>query len=94
MQKLTKEIAHKLNETKRSRDAYIARIYSPFKRKKKVAGFDFEIKGRTKSIYSIWNKIKNKILHSKIFFDLFAIRVILNSPLEREKADCWQSIPL
>ena len=85
-----KEIAHKLNETKRSRDAYIAEFIAPLKEKIKVAGFDFEIKGRTKSIYSIWNKIKKQNTPFENIYDLFAIRVILNSPLEREKADCWQ----
>ena len=85
-----KEIAHKLNETKRSRDTYIAEFIAPLKEKIEVAGFDFEIKGRTKSIYSIWNKIKKQNTPFENIYDLFAIRVILNSPLEREKADCWQ----
>ncbi|MBP5703551.1 MAG: bifunctional (p)ppGpp synthetase/guanosine-3',5'-bis(diphosphate) 3'-pyrophosphohydrolase, partial [Paludibacteraceae bacterium] len=55
-----KEIAHKLNETKRSRDKYIADFISPLKKKLEDAGFKFTIKGRTKSIYSIWNKMRKQ----------------------------------
>ncbi len=83
------EIAHKLKETKVERDEYIASFISPVKKKLEEAGLVFEIKGRTKSIYSIWNKMRKQKNDIDGIFDLFAIRVILDSSLEKEKADCW-----
>ena len=85
-----KEIAGKLNETKRARDAYIDAFITPLKKKLEDAGFKFSIKGRTKSIYSIWNKIKKQNTTFEHVYDLFAIRIILDAPLEQEKAQCWQ----
>jgi GTP pyrophosphokinase len=83
-------IKNKLNETKRSRDKYIAEFIAPVAEKLKAMGLNFDIKGRTKSIHSIHNKLlKQKIEFEKIY-DLFAIRVILDTPLEKEKAECWQ----
>lgn len=84
-----KQIAEKLNQTKRARDAYIAEFIAPVKRKLEEAGLKFEIKGRTKSISSIWAKIKKQKVGLEGIYDLFAIRVILDTPLEREKRDCW-----
>jgi len=84
-----KQIASKLNQTKASRDAYIAKVIRPIKEKLEAAGLKFEIKGRTKSISSIWNKIKNKKVDINHIYDLFALRVILDSPPQREKSDCW-----
>ena len=78
-------IAHKLNQTKRSRDEYIQAFIAPVRRKLEEAGLTFEIKGRTKSISSIWNK---KVDLPGIY-DLFAIRVIIDTPRDREKSDCW-----
>lgn len=83
-------IKQKLNETKRSRDAYIARFIAPIKEKLEQAGFHFEIKGRTKSIYSINNKLKKQQVSFENIYDLFAIRVVLDTPLEKERSDCWQ----
>lgn len=83
------EIAHKLKETKVERDAYIASFIAPVKKKLEDAGLNFEIKGRTKSIYSIWNKMRKQKNDIDGIFDLFAIRIIIDSPLEKEKADCW-----
>lgn len=83
------QIARKLNETKVMRDAYIANFIGPVKRKLEEAGLKFEIKGRTKSIYSIWNKMRKQ--HNDIdgIYDLFAIRVILDVEQAKEKAQCW-----
>lgn len=83
-------IAKKLNETKKSRDEYIDLFISPVEKKLIDAGLKFEIKGRTKSIYSIWNKIKKQKADFENIYDLFAIRVILDSAPEKEKAECWQ----
>ena len=83
------QIAHKLNETKRSRDAYIKEFIDPVKKRLEEAGLKFSIKGRTKSISSIWNKMKKQKVDLPGIYDLFAIRVILDTPREKEKADCW-----
>lgn len=83
------EIARKLNETKIEREKYIASFIAPVKQKLEEAGLKFDIKGRTKSIYSIWNKMRKQKNDLDGIYDLFAIRIILDSPLEREKADCW-----
>ena len=85
-----KEIAKKLSETKRERTKYINEFIRPIKEKLSAASFDFEIQGRPKSIHSIWNKIKKKEISFEEVYDLFAIRIILNSPLEKEKEDCWK----
>lgn len=83
------QIAHKLNETKRSRDAYIKSFIDPVKKKLEEAGLKFDIKGRTKSISSIWNKMKKQKVDLQGIYDLFAIRVIIDTPKEKEKSDCW-----
>lgn len=82
-------IAHKLNETKKERDAYIANFIGPIKQKLEDAGLKFDIKGRTKSIYSIWNKMKKQHADIDQIYDLFAIRIIIDTPPLREKSDCW-----
>lgn len=83
------QIAHKLNETKRSRDQYIAEFIAPVKARLIEAGLKFDIKGRTKSISSIWNKMKKQKVDINGIYDLFAIRVIIDTPIDREKQDCW-----
>ena len=83
-------IKEKLNATKRSRDAYIERFIQPVKERLEAAGLKFHMKGRTKSIHSIWQKMKKQRCGFEGIYDLFAIRVILDSPPEREKQDCWQ----
>ncbi len=83
------QIAHKLNQTKKSRDAYIKSFIDPVKEKLEAAGLNFEIKGRTKSISSIWNKMKKQKVDLGGIYDLFAIRVIIDTPREKEKSDCW-----
>jgi GTP pyrophosphokinase len=83
-------IKEKLNETKRSRDAYIANFIGPIDEKLKAAGLKFHMKGRTKSIHSIWQKMKKQQVDIDGVYDLFAIRIILDSKPEKEKQDCWQ----
>lgn len=82
-------IARKLNETKRSRDAYIAAFIAPVKAAIEKEGLKFDIKGRTKSIYSIWNKMKKQRVDIEGIYDLFAIRIIIDTPTERERSECW-----
>ena len=85
-------IKEKLNETKASRDKYIAAFIEPIKKKVAEAGLTFDIKGRTKSIHSIWNKIQKQKTPFEGIYDLFAIRIILDSDPEpaKEKQECWQ----
>jgi GTP pyrophosphokinase len=85
------EIAHKLNETKRSRDQYINSFIQPLETKLSQLGYPFTIKGRTKSIHSIYNKIKKQNTSFENIYDLFAIRIIFDVPVEREKTVCWQA---
>ena len=84
-------IKEKLNATKRSRDAYIERFIGPVSKHLTEAGLKFHIKGRTKSIHSIWQKMKKQKCGVDGIYDLFAIRIILDSPLEKEKMPCWQA---
>ena len=84
-------IKEKLNETKASRDKYIAAFIAPVQKKLEEAGLHFHIKGRTKSIHSIYQKMKKQGCPFEGVYDLFAIRIILDSPLEKEKQECWQA---
>lgn len=83
-------IARKLNETKRSRDRYIAEFIQPLKERLDKTNLKYEIKGRTKSIHSINNKLKKQKIEFENIYDLFAIRIILDSPPQLEKTHCWQ----
>lgn len=83
-------IAKKLNETKRARDKYIREFIEPLETQLRKQGLKFEIKGRTKTIHSIYNKLKKQNTEFENVYDSFAIRVILNSELDKEKAECWQ----
>lgn len=85
-----REIARKLAETRRERTRYINEFIKPIKDKLDKGNFCFEIYGRPKSIHSIWNKMKKKSVDFEEVYDLFAIRVILDAPAEREKEDCWK----
>ena len=83
-------IKEKLNATKKSRDEYIEKFIRPIDEKLKKAGLRFHMKGRTKSIHSIWQKMKKQHCGVEGIYDLFAIRIILDSALEKEKMECWQ----
>jgi len=84
------EIAKGLSETKRDRTRYINEFIRPIKEELQSNGFDFEIYGRPKAIHSIWNKMRTKHVTFEEVYDLFAIRIILNSTPDREKEDCWK----
>lgn len=86
-----KEIAHKLNETKKSRDAYIHKFIEPVKKRLQENNLKFEIKGRTKSIYSIWNKMRKQQVPFEKVYDLFAIRIIIDCDESEEKSACWRA---
>lgn len=84
-------IKDKLNETKSSRDAYIKQFIIPIKQKLEAQGLKFHMKGRTKSIHSIWQKMKKQKCPFEGVYDLFAIRIIIDSAPEKEKIECWQA---
>ena len=84
-------IREKLSETKASRDAYIAAFIRPVEEKVKAAGIKCHIKGRTKSIHSIWEKMKKQKCGFEGIYDLFAIRIIIDCPEDKEKMQCWQA---
>lgn len=86
-----KEIAHKLNETKKSRDTYIHKFIEPVKKRLQENNLKFEIKGRTKSIYSIWNKMRKQQVPFEKVYDLFAIRIIIDCDETEEKSACWRA---
>ena len=87
-------IKDKLNATKRSRDAYIEKFITPIEEKLKQMGIKCHIKGRTKSIHSIWQKMKKQQCGFEGIYDLFAIRIIIDSPYDQEKMLCWQTYSL
>lgn len=87
-------IKEKLNATKKNRDAYIARFTKPIEEKLIKAGLKFHMKGRTKSIHSIWQKMKKQKCGFEGIYDLFAIRIIIDSPLKLEKMQCWQAFSI
>ena len=84
-------IKDKLNATKKSRDSYIERFITPIQQRLEEAGLRFHMKGRTKSIHSIWQKMKKQKCNFEGIYDLFAIRIIIDSPIDKEKMQCWQA---
>ncbi len=87
-------IKEKLSETKKSRDAYIEQFIKPIEERLHEAGMHFHIKGRTKSIHSIWQKMKKQKCPFEGVYDLFAIRIIIDTPVESEKMHCWQAFAI
>ncbi|HAE13676.1 MAG: bifunctional (p)ppGpp synthetase/guanosine-3',5'-bis(diphosphate) 3'-pyrophosphohydrolase [Chitinophagales bacterium] len=85
-----KEIARKLSDTKRERSRYINEFTRPIKERLDEEGMKYQIYGRPKSIHSIWNKMRTKHVTFEEVYDLFAIRIIIDSPQNKEKADCWK----
>ena len=87
-------IKDSLNATKRSRDAYIERFTAPIRKMLDAEGLRYHLKGRTKSIHSIWQKMKKQQCGFNGVYDLFAIRIILDAPLQKEKEQCWKVFSL
>ncbi len=85
-----REIVKKINESKSYRNKFIKTFIQPIEDELARQGFAFTIKGRPKSVYSIYNKMKKQGIPFEEVYDLFAVRIILESKLEEEKADCWQ----
>lgn len=92
--KVYKKIRKQLTDSKIERSRYITKFSAPIKESLKEQNIKFEVKGRTKSIYSIWNKMQKKEVLFEEVYDLFAIRIILDSQPKQEKADCWRAYSL
>jgi GTP pyrophosphokinase len=86
-----RDIAKKLRETRVSRDRFISRFIEPIEQDLAETGIQYVVKGRPKSIYSIWTKLDKSQKSFEEIYDLFAIRIILNVPPEEEKAACWRA---
>jgi len=84
-------IKNKLNEKKTEREKFIRDFIEPVKKVLNAQDLDADLFGRPKSIHSIWNKMKKKSIPFEEVYDLFAIRIILDSAPEHEKADCWKA---
>ncbi len=84
-----RSIAQNLQQTKRDRNKFIQEFTQPIAEALTKQGYKFEIKGRPKSINSIWTKMKKQGVPFEEIFDLFAIRIVIDTPLEDEKANCW-----
>ncbi len=84
-------ITTKLKETKESRKQYLAAFIAPIEHQLKREGLQVEVKGRSKSVHSIWTKMKNQGVGFEGVYDILAIRIILDSPMDQEKADCWKA---
>lgn len=84
-------IKDKLAATKSTRDAYIASFIDPVKKALEESGLKFTIKGRTKSISSIRNKLVKQKIEFEAIYDLFAIRTIIDAPIEEERSQCWKA---
>lgn len=86
------EIKNKLRSTKLARDRFIAKFIEPIEEDLKEQGYDFLVKGRPKSIYSIWNKMRKQKKPFEEIYDLFAVRIVMNSnEVKEEKSDCWHA---
>ncbi|HRX96865.1 MAG TPA: RelA/SpoT family protein [Bacteroidales bacterium] len=85
-----RSISKKVKDSRAKQNAYIADFVSPIEKELFKQGFEFEIKGRPKSIHSIWQKMKKQNVGFDEVYDLFAIRVIVDTPRNKEKADCWK----
>ncbi len=83
-------IINKINETRISRNKFIKNFIAPIEEELRSQGYKFNIKGRPKSVYSINNKMKKQNIPFEEVYDLFAVRIIIDSDIENEKADCWQ----
>ncbi|MFN7493695.1 MAG: RelA/SpoT family protein [Cyclobacteriaceae bacterium] len=84
------DIASKIDETRASRNKFIKQFVQPVKDELDKLGVDYEIKSRPKSIFSIYTKMRKQNIPFEEIYDLFAVRIILDTPLEQEKSHCWQ----
>lgn len=87
-------IIQQLQDTAIRRNRFIREIITPIKMELDSHGFDYDIKSRTKSVFSIWNKMRKKNIELEEVYDLFAIRIILNSDIKNEKSDCWRAFSI
>ncbi len=84
-------IKHKLEDTAGEREQFIARFLAPIEEKMRAAGMKYTIKSRTKSIFSIWSKMRRQRIPFEEVYDIFALRIIIDTPREQEKTACWSA---
>lgn len=84
-----RHIVGKLAESEEERLAFIERFLEPIRKALDAAGIKYHIKSRTKSVYSIWNKMRKQQVPFEGVYDIFALRIIIDCPKEQEKAQCW-----
>jgi len=84
-------IAEKVRETTSKRNRFTREFIKPLKEKLSEQSFNYEVKSRLKSIHSIWQKMKKQGVNFEEVYDIFAIRIILETREEKEKKDCWQA---
>ncbi len=84
------EIANKIDETRASRNKFIKQFVQPLKEEMDELKVEYEIKSRPKSIFSIYNKMRKQSIPFEEVYDLFAVRIIVDTPIEHEKSYCWQ----
>ncbi len=89
-QAVYRDITNKIDETRASRNKFIKQFVSPLTDELDKMKVEYEIKSRPKSIFSIYNKMRKQNIPFEEVYDLFAIRIILDTPLEHEKSSCWQ----
>ncbi len=89
-QAVYRDIANKIDETRASRNKFIKQFVTPVKEELDRLGVEYEIKSRPKSIFSIYNKMRKQNIPFEEVYDLFAVRIIIDTPLEQEKSYCWQ----
>ncbi|MCD4724629.1 MAG: HD domain-containing protein [Bacteroidales bacterium] len=83
-------ISRKLEESRPERKRFINKFIYPIKKDLAGKGMDFRILDREKSVFSIWEKMQSKEIPFEDIFDLFAIRIIIDVPVEKEKEQCWR----
>ena len=85
-----RDIANKIDETRASRNKFIKQFVTPLKEELDQLKVPYEIKSRPKSIFSIYNKMRKQNIPFEEVYDLFAVRIIIDTPVEQEKSYCWQ----
>jgi GTP diphosphokinase / guanosine-3',5'-bis(diphosphate) 3'-diphosphatase len=90
-QEIYESISRKLRETAKIRSEFITQFLEPLKKSLHIHGINYHITSREKSIYSIWEKMQNKEVTFEEIYDIFAIRIVIDTPLDSEKTECWKA---
>ena len=85
-----RDIGKKLQDTRVERSRYITEFVRPIRARLRSEGFNARVFGRAKSVSSIYSKMKKKGVEFEDVYDIFAVRIVVDTPPEKEKADCWR----